>query len=70
MYALTAAMTIVLRLGNSIDPESRTSCSASVVALHLACQTLRTGGSKQAIVGGSNVILGREIMISMSSQNL
>ena len=43
-----------------------TACSSSLVAVHLACQSLRTGESKQAIVGGANVILSHETMISMS----
>jgi acyl transferase domain-containing protein len=43
-----------------------TACSASLVALHLACQALRTGESTQAIVGGANVILSHEVMITMS----
>lgn len=43
-----------------------TACSASLVALHLACQTIRTGESKVAIAGGSNSILSHEIMITMS----
>jgi acyl transferase domain-containing protein len=44
-----------------------TACSGSLVALHLACQTLRTGESKQAIVGGSNVILSHEVMVAMTT---
>ncbi|MCJ1393661.1 hypothetical protein MMC18_006537 [Xylographa bjoerkii] len=43
-----------------------TACSSSLVAIHLACQSLRAGESKRAIVGGSNVILSHETMISMS----
>jgi acyl transferase domain-containing protein len=43
-----------------------TACSSSLVALHLACQSLRSGESKQAIVGGSNVMLSHETMIAMS----
>ena len=43
-----------------------TGCSGGLVALHQACQSLRTGESKQAIVGGTNVMLSPEIMISMS----
>lgn len=43
-----------------------TACSASLVALHLACQSLRTGESHQAVVAGANVILSHEITISMS----
>ena len=43
-----------------------TACSASLVALHLACQSLRTGDSRRAVVAGANVILSHEIMIAMS----
>ena len=43
-----------------------TACSASLVALHLACQSLKSGESKVALVGGSNVMLSHETMISMS----
>ncbi|KAE8386150.1 hypothetical protein BDV23DRAFT_187535 [Aspergillus alliaceus] len=43
-----------------------TACSASLVALHMACQSLRTGESEQAIVAGVNVILSHEMSISMS----
>lgn len=43
-----------------------TACSASLVGLHLACQSLRTGEAKQAIVGGTNMIFSPDIMIAMS----
>lgn len=43
-----------------------TACSASMVALHLACQSLRSGESNQALAGGVSVILGPDPMISMS----
>ncbi|KAL1970796.1 hypothetical protein VTN77DRAFT_2630 [Rasamsonia byssochlamydoides] len=44
-----------------------TACSSSLVALHLACQSLRTGESDQAIVGGTNLIFSPHIMTTMSS---
>lgn len=44
-----------------------TGCSTSLVALHLACQSLRTGESKMSIVGGANVILNPHMFISLSN---
>ncbi|RYP02285.1 hypothetical protein DL764_005851 [Monosporascus ibericus] len=43
-----------------------TACSASLTALHLACQSLRTGESKMAIVGGTNIIHSADMMVCMS----
>ncbi|RYP74561.1 hypothetical protein DL769_003988 [Monosporascus sp. CRB-8-3] len=43
-----------------------TACSASLTALHLACQSLRTGESKMAIVGGTNIIHSPDMMVCMS----
>ncbi|KAI4863957.1 putative polyketide synthase [Hypoxylon rubiginosum] len=44
-----------------------TACSSSLVALHLACQSLRNGESKAALVGGTNLIFNPDVMIAMSN---
>ena len=44
-----------------------TGCSTSLVALHLACQSLRQGESTMSIVGGANVMLNPDNFVSMSS---
>lgn len=41
-------------------------CSASLVAVHLACQSLRSGESDFALAGGVSVILSPELMVAMS----
>jgi len=43
-----------------------TACSSSLAALHLAVQSLRSGESDRAIVGGVNVILSPEYSINFS----
>ncbi|KAF8419074.1 putative polyketide synthase [Tirmania nivea] len=43
-----------------------TACSGSLVALHLACESLRNGESEIAIVGGSNVMLGPNAAVMMA----
>ncbi|KAK4099533.1 hypothetical protein N658DRAFT_160221 [Parathielavia hyrcaniae] len=44
-----------------------TGCSGSLVALHEACIALRTGQSRMAIVGGTEIILHPDQNVSMSS---
>ena len=43
-----------------------TACSASLVATHLACQSLRNGEIDFALAGGVSVILSPELMVAMS----
>ncbi|MGO1078942.1 type I polyketide synthase [Inquilinus sp. CA228] len=43
-----------------------TACSASLVAVHLACQSLRAGETTVALAGGVHLILAPESMVTMS----
>lgn len=45
-----------------------TACSSSMVALHLACQSLRTRECDLAIVAGCNLLLGPEMFMYLSGQ--
>lgn len=44
-----------------------TACSSTLAAVHLACQSLRSGESSQAVVGGSHLNLLPDIFVSMSN---
>ena len=44
-----------------------TGCSGSMVALHQACQSLRTRETDLALAAGANLILGPDHMIAMSN---
>jgi acyl transferase domain-containing protein/D-arabinose 1-dehydrogenase-like Zn-dependent alcohol dehydrogenase/acyl carrier protein len=43
-----------------------TACSASLVAIHQACQSLRTGESDLVLAGGVSLMMSPELMVSMS----
>lgn len=44
-----------------------TGCSTTLVALHQACQGLRSGESDMAVVGGANLLLNPDYFVSISS---
>ncbi|ESZ93011.1 lovastatin nonaketide synthase [Sclerotinia borealis F-4128] len=53
--------------GTSMNLDS--ACSSSLIALHLACNDLRTNGSEMAIVGGANLVYHPNFMKIMSDFN-
>jgi acyl transferase domain-containing protein len=51
--------------GTSITVD--TGCSTALAALHLACQSIRSGESNMSVVGGSNVLINPDMWISLSN---
>ncbi|KAF2811619.1 putative polyketide synthase [Mytilinidion resinicola] len=47
-----------------------TACSSSLVGLHLACQGLRAGESKIAVVSGANLILSPDLAMFLSNLHM
>lgn len=47
-----------------------TSCSASLVAVHLACQSLRLGECETALAGGINLVLNPDVTIALSQSKM
>ncbi len=47
-----------------------TACSSSLVAVHLACQSLRLGESRMAVVAGVNLILSPEFTIATTKMHM
>ncbi|KAL9123055.1 MAG: hypothetical protein Q9187_000382 [Circinaria calcarea] len=47
-----------------------TGCSTGLTALHLACQSIRTGDSNLAVVAGASIIINPDMFISMSNLGL
>jgi acyl transferase domain-containing protein len=47
-----------------------TSCSSSLMAVHLACQSLRRAESDLALAGGANLILIPEVTIALSRSRM
>ena len=47
-----------------------TACSASLTAIHLACQSLRLGESDLALAGGVNSILTPDALVSFNKRGL
>jgi acyl transferase domain-containing protein len=46
-----------------------TACSGSMVAIDLACNSLRNGDSSMALVAGANLILTPDVLIMLSGMN-
>jgi acyl transferase domain-containing protein len=44
-----------------------TGCSTALAALHLACQSLKSGEAKASVITAANLIINPDMFISMSS---
>ncbi|GKZ24448.1 type I Iterative Polyketide synthase (PKS) [Aspergillus brasiliensis] len=53
--------------GPSVNLDS--ACSSSLMALDLACQSLRNGDSNMALVSGSNILIGIEPILSLMNMS-
>ena len=62
---LTQVLSSVLLFGLGLI--DRVACSSSLVALHLACNAIRAGDARMAIIGGSNLILTQEPIVDLST---
>jgi acyl transferase domain-containing protein len=47
-----------------------TACSSSLVAVHLACESIRSGGCSAALAGGVGLLLSLENYVSLSKARL
>lgn len=47
-----------------------TACSSGMYALHLACQSIKAGEIKQAIVGGTNLLLYPKLFLSLTKMHM
>ena len=66
---LAARISYLLNLkGPSISLD--TACSSSLVALHQACRSIQTGDCEMALVGGINLILDADQMVTTSKMQM